>query len=191
MEQVLEQIVNDVISLYVYRGHEDYFGEKVSQIEHMTQAAALAEKEGYDEEVILAAFFHDIGHLCEHIMPVSKMEDYGVVNHESLGAEFLLQKGFSPTIIKLVNKHVEAKRYLAFKNPEYYEVLSDASKRTLVFQGGIMSEQEAIKFEEDPLHPLYIKMRLWDDQAKVENIPIPSLDKFRKMAIHHLKRKFI
>ena len=61
----------------------------------MCQAAQLAEAEGYEEEVILAAFFHDIGHFCEHIMPVQQMNGYGVVDHEKLGADYLRGKGFS------------------------------------------------------------------------------------------------
>ena len=59
-----EAIVKEVFSLYEKHGDEDYIGEPVSQLEHMSQAALLAEEEGYDDEVILAAFFHDIGHLC-------------------------------------------------------------------------------------------------------------------------------
>ncbi|MEO6639264.1 MAG: phosphohydrolase, partial [Ginsengibacter sp.] len=66
---------DEVLSLYKQYGNEDYIGEPVSQIEHMCQCAQLAEKEDYDEEVILAAFFHDIGHLCEHIMDVNYMDD--------------------------------------------------------------------------------------------------------------------
>jgi hypothetical protein len=59
-----EEVVEKVFSLYDKHGNEDYIGEPVSQLEHMSQAAALAEAEGYEDEVVLAAFFHDIGHLC-------------------------------------------------------------------------------------------------------------------------------
>jgi predicted HD phosphohydrolase len=38
--------------------------ETVSQLEHMSQSAQLAIEQGYDDEVVLAAFFHDIGHIC-------------------------------------------------------------------------------------------------------------------------------
>ncbi len=72
-----------IISLYEKYGNADYIGEPVSQLEHMCQSAQLAEAEGYSEEVILAAFFHDIGHLCEHFMPVAFMGGYGVVDHEN------------------------------------------------------------------------------------------------------------
>ena len=58
-----EERVKMVFDLYEKFGHADYIGEPVSQIEHMCQSAQLAQKEGYDDEVILAAFFHDLGHL--------------------------------------------------------------------------------------------------------------------------------
>ena len=71
-------VVDEFFSLYEQYGSADYIGEPVSQIKHMCQAAQLAEAGGYDEEVILAAFFHDIDRLCEHIiMPVEHMDGYG------------------------------------------------------------------------------------------------------------------
>ena len=53
-----EAIVDEVFALYENYGDEDYIGEPVSQLEHMSQAAALADEEGYEDEVVLAAFFH-------------------------------------------------------------------------------------------------------------------------------------
>src|SRR5664279_2451818 len=124
---------DEILMLYKMYGSQDYIGEPVSQIEHMCQCAQLAESENYDDEVILAAFFHDIGHLCEHIVEVDYMEDYGIVDHEKIGADYLKSKGFSEKITKLIASHVAAKRYLTFKYPGYYEQLSDASKSTLQF----------------------------------------------------------
>ncbi|MBI2282618.1 MAG: HDIG domain-containing protein [Bacteroidetes bacterium] len=185
-DQGIDSIVDEVISLYERFGGEDYIGEPVSQIEHMCQCAQLAEKEGYDTEVILAAFFHDIGHLCEHITEVELMDGYGVVDHEKLGADYLQKKGFSEKIAKLVASHVAAKRYLTRRYPDYYEQLSPASKETLVFQGGVMTEEEAITFESDPLAELYIRLRRWDEQAKQEHIPLPSLAHYRALMQQHL-----
>ena len=73
------KIADEIMSLYANYGNEDYIGEPVSQIEHMCQCAQLAEKEKYDDEVILAAFFHDIGHLCDYIMEVDHLDDFGIV----------------------------------------------------------------------------------------------------------------
>src|SRR5436190_16813366 len=101
MQQAIEESVSEIFELYQKYGGDDYIGEPVSQVEHMCQCAQLAEKEGYGDEVILAAFFHDIGHLCEHIMPLKSMDGYGIVDHELIGASYLSQKGFSSTITKL------------------------------------------------------------------------------------------
>jgi 2-amino-1-hydroxyethylphosphonate dioxygenase (glycine-forming) len=182
-------IVNEIFSLYERYGSADYIGEPVSQIEHMCQAAQLAEAESYDEEVILGAFFHDIGHLCEHLFFVESMDGYGAMDHERLGGQYLRSKGFSEKIARLVESHVSAKRYLTFKYPDYYNKLSEASKITLEKQGGVMDEIEAQYFEMDHLHLLFIKLRHWDDQAKVKHVPLPSLDVYKQMAMHHLTRQ--
>jgi putative nucleotidyltransferase with HDIG domain len=159
----------------------------ISQIEHMCQCAQLAEEEGYDDEVILAAFFHDIGHLCENAIPFQSMDGYGTIDHEMIGADYLLKKGFSPRVAKLVTSHVAAKRYLTFRYPDYYFKLSDASKKTLQFQGGVMTEDEARSFESDILFPIYIKLRQWDEAAKREQVALPSLDIYREKMISHLQ----
>jgi phosphonate degradation associated HDIG domain protein len=179
-------IVDEVFDLYIKYGNEDYIGEKVSQLEHMCQAAQLAEQKGYDSEMVLAAFFHDIGHLCEHIMNVEHMDNVGVLDHETIGMNYLLEKGFSRRIGLLVKSHVDAKRYLTYKNPDYFNGLSAASKETLQFQGGRMTEEEAKSFEEDPLFRDYINLRLLDDLSKVERLPLPDLKYYKVMAIHHL-----
>lgn len=188
-KKTIQRRVDEIIALYEQYGSADYIGEPVSQIGHMCQAAQLAEEEGFDKAVILAAFFHDIGHLCEHITETSQMEGYGVVDHEKLGAEYLLKQGFSGEIASLVGSHVNAKRYLTFRFPEYYKNLSPASRKTLEFQGGIMKEAEARAFEKDPLFSLYIRLRQWDEKAKQEDVPLPSLDKYREMMIQHLSEQ--
>ncbi|WP_232064596.1 phosphonate degradation HD-domain oxygenase [Rhodocytophaga rosea] len=168
--------------MYERFGANDYIGEPVSQIEHMAQSAQLAEKEGYDEEVILAAFFHDIGHLCASSASES-MNGFGVKSHEKIGANFLRSKGFSERLARLVESHVQAKRYLTFAQPDYYARLSEASKQTLQFQGGPMTAREAEAFANDSLFELSIRMRQWDEMAKEEHIPVPDLNKYKQMSL--------
>ena len=179
-------IVNEVFSLYEKYGDDDYIGEPVSQLEHMSQAAAFAEEEGYDDEVILSAFFHDIGHLCADADEAGSMDGMGNVDHEKLGADYLVENGFSKRIASLVQGHVIAKRYLTYKYPEYYEKLSPASRATLEFQGGVMSSLEASEFETDPDIELIVRMRYWDDAAKQTNIPVNNLDHLKQIALNHL-----
>jgi putative nucleotidyltransferase with HDIG domain len=109
-EQVDRRGVRVVRALW----HSDYIGEPVSQIEHMSQAAQLAMAEGFDDEVVLAAFFHDIGHLCAE--GAENMGGYGVVSHERLGADYLREAGFSERMARLVEYHVQAKRYLTLRS---------------------------------------------------------------------------
>jgi len=181
-----EEVVDEVFALYEKHGDEDYIGEPVSQLEHMSQAAMLAEDEGYDDEVILAAFFHDIGHLCAEDAETESMDGFGNVDHEKLGADYLRERGFSERLATLVESHVIAKRYLTYKYPEYYNKLSEASRATLEFQGGRMTEQEAAEFERHPDAELFIKLRHWDDQAKEMNVPVQGLEHLRSLAINHL-----
>ncbi len=184
--QQIQKNVIDIFDLYEKYGQSDYIGEPVSQLDHMIQTAQLALEDGYGDEVILAAFFHDIGHLCEFIMHVSQMYDVGVADHEKIGGAYLRGKGFSEKIKQLVESHVQAKRYLALRKPAYYLNLSPASKITLNHQGGIMTETEAKLFENDPLLSLYIKLREWDDKAKEVNKSYESLDNFKQLSIRHL-----
>ncbi len=123
------RVTEEIMSLYSQFGGEEYAGEKVSQLEHMVQAAQLAEEQGYDEEVVLAAFLHDIGHICEAGRGDNEMGEFGIRDHEEIGAEYLLSKGFSKRLARLVESHVAAKRYLTAKDPQYYVQLSAASKK--------------------------------------------------------------
>lgn len=184
-----EEVVEEVFHLYRQFGDDDYIGEPVSQLEHMSQSAALAKKEGYDDEVVLASFFHDIGHLCSAGTETESMDGFGNMNHEELGAAYLLNKGFSARVAKLVKSHVVAKRYLTFKYPEYYEKLSPASRATLQFQGGRMSAEEATAFEDDIDKELIIRFRYWDDEAKLTDVPVDNIDQLKSMAVNHLKSR--
>ncbi|WP_327439375.1 phosphonate degradation HD-domain oxygenase [Pseudomonas donghuensis] len=179
-----EQIVSEVFALYQQHGHEDYIGEPVSQLEHMSQAAQLALAEGYDDEVVLAAFFHDIGHICGGAE--GDMGGYGAVSHEWVGANYLRRCGFSERLAKLVEYHVEAKRYLTLRQPGYYQRLSEASRRTLEYQGGVMTEAEADAFEQDPQCAVSLRMRQWDELAKEMDVPVIDLQLLKGKALELL-----
>lgn len=178
-----EQIVREIFALYETYGRADYIGEPVSQIEHMSQAAKFAIDEGYGDEVVVAAFFHDIGHICVMANTGNSMEGLGTKSHEKVGADFLRQRGFPEQIARLVENHVQAKRYLTFISPAYYNQLSAASKKTLEFQGGKMNALEANEFEKDSLFDVSIRMRHWDEMAKEVNMPLIDMEKLKSKVI--------
>src|SRR5580658_6371677 len=95
-----QRVTDEIMSYYQLHGGEEYAGEKVTQLEHMVQAAQLAEEQGFDEDVILAAFLHDIGHICETGHGDNEMEGFGIMDHEEIGADYLQKKGFSKKIVR-------------------------------------------------------------------------------------------
>lgn len=159
-----------VFSTFTQRGHEEYHGEPVSQLEHAVQAAILA-KEQFPEDTtfIIAAFLHDFGHLCN--TTEGDMDGYGQWDHESIGAKKLLELGFSEKVASLVANHVLAKRYLVSTDPEYFNGLSEASRITLEKQGGVLNLEEQHAFEADPLFQQHIALRRIDEKAKLMNRP--------------------
>lgn len=168
-------ILNDSVN-------SDYIGERISQLEHALQAAQGARDDGSDDETIAAALLHDIGHLCADRI-CSRMGSYGVDNHQEIGAQFVLQCGFSNKVAELIRGHVEAKRYLTYKDPGYYDRLSRASQETLRMQGGPMTQIEADKFEQDPLFQAKLCMRRWDEQAKSTDWIVADLETYRSLLL--------
>lgn len=162
--------------LFTQGGHDAYFGEPVTQLEHALQCAQLAEHSGADNETVVAAFLHDIGHLLPPERAGNYMDGYGTVDHERLGADYLREIGFSEKVAQLIENHVNAKRYLVAKTPGYFDRLSEASLKTLTFQGGPMTPEEASIFETNPYFRGILQLRVWDEQAKILDLPTPTLD---------------
>ncbi|HEY6975003.1 MAG TPA: phosphonate degradation HD-domain oxygenase [Chitinophagaceae bacterium] len=184
-----ETITTEIMSLFEKYGDEDYDGEPVSQASHMIQCATLAMNKGEDTELVLGAFLHDIGHLLKHKQQTEAMGSYGVVNHEGIGAGYLRTKGFSDRICAVVEKHVDAKRYLVSTKPGYKEKLSEASLKTLEYQGGPMNTEEVALFKQQPFFDDIIKVRLWDEQAKDTKAVTLPLDHFAQLIREYLNSK--
>lgn len=175
----IDQIIDDVFSLYELYGDTAYHGEPVSRREHMSQAAQLAMRDGWDNEVILAAFFHDIGHLCMLQDGDDPIEDHGC---EQIGADYLREKGFPEKIAKLVEDHANAKRYLLYRYPQYYPDHNHQNHTMPWFSDDRMNEMEAFLFENDPLFEISIALCQWDELAKETNIPVMTIDVLKRKA---------
>ncbi len=176
-----DSTVDAIFTLYAGAASAPYIGEPISQLEHALQAAALARQAGASDHVVIAALLHDIGHLDLGNADFShKMDGYGVARHEEIGARFVREQGFPEEIAELILGHVEAKRFLVHKYPSYLSSLSAASLETLKRQGGPMNAEEAARFESNPLHKDKLRLRAWDDQAKLENHPVPGLETYRQ-----------
>lgn len=182
------EAIQTILAVFRERGHEEYHGEPVSQLEHAVQTAQLAQRGHPDDtEFILAAFLHDFGHLCG-TTPEDNMGGYGIRQHETLGARELRKLGFSEKIARLVAGHVQAKRYLVSTDAAYHAGLSEASKITLEKQGGLMSAEEQRDFEQDTLFEWHLQLRRLDEQAKVSGQPVGDLDWLEDLMREHLER---
>ncbi|WPP48809.1 HD domain-containing protein [Catalinimonas niigatensis] len=187
-QEAVELIVNNIFGLFDKYGHDEY-GESITQLEHAVQSAQLAAGEGYEDEVILAALFHDIGHLAVNEQESkSFMGNYGAMSHDKIGGDYLRHQGFSERMAQLVENHVQAKRYLTFKEADYYGKLSEASKKTLEYQGGRMTAREAADFEQNALFKLSLRMRHWDEEAKEIGMPTPDLKMYQDKCRQYLLR---
>jgi phosphonate degradation associated HDIG domain protein len=172
--------------------HMDYIGEAVSQLEHALQCAKFAADSGADDETVLGAMLHDVGHLSlgeadQDESSLARMGAMGVLRHEDRGASFLLRMGFSDKVAQLVRGHVQAKRYLVWKHDHYARKLSEASKATLEYQGGPMKDAEAEAFERSEMFGPILKLRSWDDKAKVVGMKVPDLDHYVPMMVRHIR----
>ncbi len=163
----------------------DYIGEAVSQKQHALQAAFHAERSGADEATIIAALLHDVGHLIPGA-DTADMEGCGACNHEKTGADYLRKIGLPEKVAILVEGHVEAKRYRVYKYPDYYETISPASKTTFKYQNGIMTDEEAHAFEQDPYFEGKMNIRIWDEQAKNPDAVVPGFDHYEGMFLRCL-----
>ena len=171
-----EDTVAEIARMFERNGGSLYGGEAVTQLEHGLQAAMLAEQEQAGSELIVAALLHDIGHLL-HDLP-DDAPDNGIDDlHEELAAEWLVSR-FPDAVLEPIRLHVEAKRYLCAAEPGYLEALSPPSLQSLELQGGPMTEEECLEFSSGPHFEASIRLRRWDDLAKIEDLETPPLSHY-------------
>jgi phosphonate degradation associated HDIG domain protein len=172
------EIVDEIFRVYRERGHRCY-GENVTELQHALQCAAFAREAGESPEVVAASLLHDFGHLLhDHGEDVA---DRGIdTRHERLGAA-RLSRWFDEKVVEPVRLHAASKRYLCWKEPDYHDALSEASRKSLALQGGPMKDSEAARFETDRHFDAAIRVRRLDDRGKIPDMKTPDLEDFRPL----------
>ena len=171
---------DDLFELLARAGARQYGGEAVSQLAHALQTATLAVEAGEPAPVVVAALFHDIGHLLgegDHGQAERGIDEH----HEESGAE-ALRPLFGDAVAEPVRLHVPAKRWLCFAEDGYWDSLSRGSKVSLNVQGGPFDAAQAEAFMAQPHAEAAIRVRRYDDLAKVRGRGTPGLDEFRGWA---------
>ena len=184
-----DDIIADILKLFNDKGHSEYGGEAVTQLEHALQTATLARENNASDQLVTAALLHDIGHLLHDLpndAPLKGIDDV----HENKAAVFL-RKYFPEAVTEPVRLHVMAKRYLSSTEETYYSLLSEPSKQSLVLQGGLMSSAEVSAFEQNPFFSDAVMLRKWDDQAKVKELTTAPVEDFEKNIAISLRSYFL
>ena len=168
--------IADLATLLDRNGRHRYGLSDINQIEHALQAAWLAEKAGDPASLIAAALLHDIGHMVHDLGENPAAE--GIDDkHEDVGTDYLASR-FGPEVTEPVRLHVAAKRYLCGKEADYFAKLSNDSVLSLSLQGGPMSAAEIADFERLPYWREAVKLRRYDDLAKVKALATPDVTHF-------------
>jgi phosphonate degradation associated HDIG domain protein len=170
--------IADIVKLFAKRGHEQYDGEPVTQLQHALQTALLAEKAGADCELIVACLLHDLGHLLHDFGPTPTNTGLDDV-HQYRVLPFL-RPLFGPGVLDPIKLHVDAKRYLCATEAGYYHTLSADSVRSLELQGGVFNAEQVDEFIRHPHAAQAVMLRRWDDKAKRADWVTPDLDWFSK-----------
>jgi phosphonate degradation associated HDIG domain protein len=168
------------------KGQRRYGLHDVTQLQHALQAATLAEQAGGTPALIVAALLHDIGHMV-HGLGENPAEDGIDDRHEALGHAFL-QHQFDLDVTEPVRLHVAAKRYLCAIEPDYAALLSPDSILSLGLQGGPMSSAEVKVFRTEIGVEAAVRLRRFDDKAKIKALQTPSLEHFLPYVEHCLIR---
>lgn len=164
-------------ALYARKATLRYGLNDISQLDHALQGAALAEADGEPDALVVATLLHDIGHMIHQLGedPARRGVDD---HHELLGAK-RLAKLFGPEVSEPVRLHVAAKRYLCGTEPDYFAKLSEDSVRSLALQGGPMKPAEIALFRAEPHWQAAVKLRRYDEAAKVPGLVVPPFADYR------------
>jgi phosphonate degradation associated HDIG domain protein len=165
--------LDDIPYLFERHGTIAYDGDGVTQLEHVLQAATLAEREGAGDLLITATLLHDLGHLLN--LQGDTPSAHGIDDQHQYFAIPFLRLLFPDAVVEPIRLHVDAKRALCALEPAYYDALSEDSKRSLALQGGPFSADETQAFVAKPFARDAMRLRRWDDAAKKPGTPTPSL----------------
>jgi phosphonate degradation associated HDIG domain protein len=166
----------DIALLFSRHGANQYSGEPVTQLQHALQTAHLAEASGADDALVTACLLHDLGHLLNDQGETPSLR--GIDDTHQYFALPFLRGLFPDAVLDAIKLHVDAKRYLCQANPDYFERLSDDSKRSLALQGGVFSAEQATAFLNQSGAHDAVMLRQWDDLAKQADLHTPSLAHF-------------
>ena len=98
-------------------------------------------------QAILGAFLHDVGHLVAQDRGLERMATGDVIlgaqHHDTVGETFLRELGVPQSVTQYCRGHVDAKRYLTYKDAVYYN-------STYLWQCQVAKSSERCRLDIDP-----------------------------------------
>lgn len=178
-------VLGEIETLLTTKGHRQYGLHDVSQLQHALQAAWLAEQDAAGPALVAAALLHDIGHMTQSLgeNPAGEGIDD---RHEEIGYRYLTAY-FGPEVTEPVRLHVAAKRYLCAVEPDYCARLAPDSVLSLKLQGGPMGPREMAGFRANPDAAAAVRLRRFDDAAKVKDLKTPPAAHFLRAVAASLR----
>ena len=118
-----KQDLSDYIINFFKQNGDVFYDEEITQIQHAFQTMFYAKNMNATQEMQLACFLHDIGHILIDEQQFSdwQTKDY---NHETIGFQFC-NKYFPHSVSVPVCLHVKAKKYLCSVDETYHDKLSE------------------------------------------------------------------
>lgn len=169
--------IPEIVQLLGSRATTWYGQEAVSQLDHALQCAHLAELANEVPDTVVAALLHDLGHMLSAERTAVPDQDALPAKddlHQFVALPFL-RSLFPDAVLEPIKLHVDAKRYLCAVDALYWESLSPASKHSLELQGGRFDDAQVRAFEDLPFYAEAVRLRRYDDMAKVPGQPTPPL----------------
>lgn len=177
MRTTQSSVIDEILQTFAQKGQARYAREEVTQREHALQSAALAKEEQAAKPLVCAALLHDLGHMLGDAQIPGRLEDDLHDRHEEKAYQFLSHH-FGSAVAEPVRLHVAAKRYLCTTEPTYKKQLSPTSLKSFHDQGGEMTPEELLAFEQNPYYVDALRLRRWDDIAKEPGKEVPSLENY-------------
>ena len=128
----------ELLFQYIREKGKSNYDEMVTQYEHAIQTAYWASKQTADNQLIVSALLHDIGHLLidEDSSKNSFLDED--LYHESLAADYFKEL-FPKAILDPIRLHVPSKRYICTVQKEYY-----AKKKTSALKNVVQTKQRVL-----------------------------------------------
>ncbi len=175
-----QPVYDHIVSSFSKAAQIQYGESAVTELEHALQCAELADKASADDDLVFACMLHDVARFA---LPQNQISDTlqnteldkNAKGHGAAAAEMM--DGLLPQrSLFCIKHHAEAKQYLCQTNPRYREKLAAASIKTLAIQAAETDGQQLETLSRHEWWPDALRVRVWDDGAKIKGKTTRSFD---------------